>query len=383
MTPSTSDLRVDISPFLLTYQVDPQRGFLPSSDPLTELGEGFEAWEALALNLPQLLETDEVVKEVEKLPEFPVSKLKDHQCELAFLNLCFIAHAYLHGTEPSLSALPARIAVPLVSVGARLGRPPVLSHASLILQNWRRIDPNGPLAVENLRPIYSFTGTMDEGWFYHLTTGIESIGGSIIHEIGMLLRAAKEGQEELVEECLKTISQKIPLLTAEIKRMESGCDPTLFYHRIRPFLDSLVNLTYEGIPDRPVRSYAGGSAAQSSLVQAIEAGLGISHEEGRSAAFLREMRKYMPPAHRSFLGSLGRLSPALVEMCKAHPHLEQLRKVCSAHLMDFRNSHLQLVSTFILAHMERKGPGHAGTGGTDPLPFLKQLRNDNGSFSRG
>ncbi|MEL7342250.1 MAG: hypothetical protein AAGM67_17340, partial [Bacteroidota bacterium] len=250
MTPTTSDLRVDISPFLTTFQVDPQRGFLPASDPMTELGEGFEAWESLAKSLPELLKEGSVGEAVGSLPEFPISKLKEDQCELAFLLLCFISHAYLHGTEPYLTTLPSVLAKPLVSVGARLGRPPVLSHASLILYNWQRIENDGPLTVENLRPIYSFTGTADEGWFYHLTTGIEAIGGGIIHEVGMLLRAAKENQEELVEECLTTIAQRIPLLTAEIQRMESGCNPHLFYHEIRPFLDSFVDLTYEGIPDR-------------------------------------------------------------------------------------------------------------------------------------
>lgn len=378
-----SDLRVDISPFLETFQVDPVRGFLPKIDPILTLGEGFEEWEATAHGIPQFLESGTMKSEVEKLPAFPIRSIKAHQCEYAFLMLSMLANAYVHAKDPSATQLPAVLAIPFVDLAGRLGRPPILSHASLVLYNWQKIDPTGPIAPENVTPLFTFRDTPDEAWFYHLTTGIEAKGAKAVHEVAVMLRAAKEDQEELVEEALNTILEILQALTHELTRMQEKCDPAVFYKKVRPYLNSFTNLTYEGVDDRPVRSYSGGSAAQSTLLQALEAGLGIPHREERSAAFLREMRKYMPPAHRSFLSALERTAPSFVEFCEKHPVLQELRKACSTELQHFRNGHLKLVSEYILAHTSQAGPGHTGTGGTDPMPFLRQLRNDNGAFSKG
>lgn len=378
-----SDLRVDISPFLETFQVDPVRGFLPKNDPILTLGEGFEVWESTAHGIPQYLEAGTIRSEVEKLPIFPIRSIKADQCEYAFLMLSMLANAYVHAEVPSATVLPAVLAVPFVDLAGRLGRPPILAHASLVLYNWHKIDPKGPIEAENLQPIFSFRNTHDEAWFYHLTTGIEAKGAKAVHEIAVMLRAAKEDQEELVEEALANILEIIPLLTQELTRMQEGCDPEVFYEKIRPYLNSFQKVRYQGVLDNEVRSYAGGSAAQSSLLQALEIGLGIPHEEERSAKFLQEMRKFMPPAHRSFLSALERTAPAFVEFCEKYPQLQTLRRACSIELQHFRNGHLKLVSQYILAHTSETGPGHTGTGGTDPMPFLRQLRNDNGKFSKG
>lgn len=378
-----SELRVDISPFLETFQVDPVRGFLPKEDPVSTLGDDFAEWEALAKGIPDLLENGQLRETAEQLPDCPHRQLKLHQCELAFLMVGMIAHAYVYAQEPSASSLPAVLAVPLVELAERLGRPPILSHASLVLYNWQRKDPTGPLVPENLVPLFTFRNTPDEAWFYHLTTGIEAKGAQAVHEIAVMLRAAKEEQEELVLEAMENIRQTIQALTQELTRMQQGCDPVVFYEKVRPYLSSFTDLRYEGVADDPVRSYAGGSAGQSSLLQALEAGLAIPHEESRSAAFLLEMRKYMPPAHRSFLSALERSAPAFAAFCDRHPTLQNLRKACAVELQHFRNGHLKLVSHYILAHTPRTSAGHTGTGGTNPVPLLRQLRNDNANFSKG
>ena len=42
---------------LTDYNIDPERGFLPKPDPLTELPPHFAAWDALSADLPVLLLT--------------------------------------------------------------------------------------------------------------------------------------------------------------------------------------------------------------------------------------------------------------------------------------------------------------------------------------
>ncbi len=371
-----SGLRIDISPFLKTYQVDPERGFLPERDPLDRLGPAFLAWEEAMNELPDRLSRPGVRAWLTHLPEFPARLLEPSDCERAFLLLGMLCHAYLHGEEMLTESLPAFLARPWVAIAERLGRPPVLSHASVVLQNWRKIDPNQGFQVENLAPLLTFRQTPDEGWFYMIAAAIEAKGAKAISELAAMLRAAKEDQPELIEETLQEIVAILPELTLLLSRMGEQCDPVVFYQTIRPYLASVRAVRYEGSEELPVRTYAGGSAAQSSLLQALEAGLGLPHEEPGSANFLRSMRQYMPPAHRSFLSSMERLAPTFLDMCEEYPQLYALRLQAAQEMKHFRNGHLQLVSRYIVAHQATHGPGQLGTGGTDPLPFLRQLRND-------
>ncbi len=377
-----SELRVDVSPFLKTYQVDPQFGFLPGTPPLTHLGAGFEHWEDLMLEVPARLADKEVRSWLAVQPALPVHLLSGAQCERAFLMLGILGHSYVHGEEAPLQRLPASLALPWVALAERLGRPPVLAHGSVVLQNWRKKDPAKGMEAENLATLLSFGPTPDEEWFFMLTAAMEAKGAAALFELAVMLRAAKEDQPEVVAMSLQTLAGMIDGLRLEILRMQQGCDPVVFFHQIRPYLSSFQQLHYEGIEENAVRSYAGGSAAQSTLVQALDAGLGIPHEESRSSGFLREMRRYMPPAHRSFLNSLERLAPSLVALCDQDKDLSALRAECSRQLQHFRNAHLLLVSQYILAHSPSSGPGHTGTGGTNPVEFLKQLRNDNARLAK-
>ena len=357
-------------------------GFLPGAAPLTHLGSGFERWEDLMLEIPGRLAGRQVRSWLESQLELPVAQLSGPQCERAFLMLGMLGHSYVHGEEDPVHRLPANIARPWVALAERLGRPPVLAHGSVVLQNWRKKDPAKGMEAENLTTLLSFGPTPDEEWFFMLTAAMEAKGAAALFELVVMLRAAKEDQPEVVALSLQALAGMIDGLRQEILRMQQGCDPVVFFHQIRPYLASFQQLHYEGIEENAVRSYAGGSAAQSTLVQALDSGLGIPHEESRSSGFLRDMRRYMPPAHRSFLNALERLAPSLVAMCDQDKDLASLRAECSRQLQHFRNAHLLLVSQYILAHSPSSGPGHTGTGGTNPVDFLKQLRNDNARLAK-
>src|ERR1700684_649266 len=65
---------------------------------------------------------------------------------------------------------------------------------------------------------------------------------------------------------------------------------------------------YEGVEaygGRP-QQFRGETGAQSAIVPALDAMLGVRHEEDALISYLREMRTYMPPAHRAFLEALER-----------------------------------------------------------------------------
>ena len=52
--------------------------------------------------------------------------------------------------QPPVHTLPASLAVPLCRACELLRRPPVLSYDGYALYNWRRLDPDGPIAVGSI-----------------------------------------------------------------------------------------------------------------------------------------------------------------------------------------------------------------------------------------
>jgi indoleamine 2,3-dioxygenase len=49
------------------------------------------------------------------------------------------------------------------------------------------------------------------------------------------------------------------------------------------------------------QSFRGETGAQSSIIPALDAALGIAHAEDMLHRYLKEMRHYMPPKHRGFI----------------------------------------------------------------------------------
>jgi hypothetical protein len=56
--------------------------------------------------------------------------------------------------------------------------------------------------------------------------------------------------------------------------------------------------------------------------------------------------------------------------------LEVLFEALSQTLLQFRNTHLKIVAAYIAKPAKDAGMSAGGTGGTDALSFLKEIRND-------
>lgn len=81
----------------------------------------------------------------------------------------------------------------MAALAAAEGMPPLLTHTSLVLHNWHRLDPCGPVRTENLACNCRFLGGLDETWFYIATVEIEARGGGVfgaLLEVGRWLGAA-------------------------------------------------------------------------------------------------------------------------------------------------------------------------------------------------
>lgn len=141
--------------------------------------------------------------------------------------------------------------------------------------------------MENLTSICSFTGTVDESWFYLVSVAIEARGAPTIPLAIEAMHAARNNDSLTVSECLSIFAERILDLRELLGRMYDHCSPQAFYFKIRPFLAGSKNMAGAGLPHgvlfedgsgkEEYRQYAGGSNAQSSLIQFFDIVLGIQH----------------------------------------------------------------------------------------------------------
>lgn len=236
----------------------------------------------------------------------------------------------------------------------------------------------------------------------------------------------------VITQALGELTQCILDIGVILERMYEGCDPSVFYHRIRPFLAGSKNMVEAGLPNGVFYDEGngegewwqlrGGSNGQSSLIQFFDLVLGIEHEHDgntsphpsvkasapstRPLTFHEEVRDYMPGPHRRFLKYIREKSPSIRSLA-LHPAVtaeqQQLRAAYSTAtetLKLFREKHIKLVTMYIIlpsrkaSANQNKERGLAassngqenekmtGTGGTPLLPFLKQSRDETGAAGR-
>ena len=365
---------------LTTYQIDPEYGFLPSQPPLKQLPLAFAPWERLAAQLPALLMTERLRPTLDNLEPLETRRLEnERQYQRAMLLLSVLGNAYVWGGAQPAQKIPRGVAIPWAQVAETVGRPMIVAHASMVLNNWRLLDESRPLALDNLETLQLFLGGLDERWFYLTTVAIEAKGGPALLAMIETQQAVATGQVAEVVHGLARLRAAIDAIYAILLRIPEKCDPHIFFHRIRPFLAGwpAPGVMYEGVSDAPIQ-LAGGSAAQSSLIQSFDAILGVTHPGEETRPFLTEMRNYMPPAHRRFIEAIeaGPSVRGFVEArTTSHPVLCDLYNDTLQALDAFRKKHIEISVRYIL-HQAPDEAEAVGTGGTSFVPFLSKARRE-------
>ncbi len=328
--------------------------------------------------------------QVHRLPaaEFSASTLvSEEEWWRAYVVLTFLSQAYIwvEGEKGVVGRLPRVLAVPWITVADHLEMPPVITYAATVLMNWRLRNPAKPLGdVDNLVAMANFTGTEDESWFYMVAIGVELAAVPGIKAVVQSLSAISEQDNQRLIVSLKTVAGALGEMRIALNRMYEHCDPKVFYVQIRPFqagtkgLDAFPEgLVYEGMSGRS--KFSGASAAQSSSIPTFDTFLGAKHT-GNDAHFLAEMTQHMPPRHRAFLEEL-RAQPSVREYAKQSGDRELIVAYNDAvtAFAEFRSDHVILVTRYIVlqkAHSINQSLENKGTGGTDFMLFLKQVRDD-------
>lgn len=415
------------------YDVSRVSGFLPSSLPLEQLPqEYYQPWENLVKNLPSLILTKRIRSLVDRLPLLSTEFLVGvEQIRRAYQVLTFLAHGYVWGDSEPTNRLPEQIAKPLIITADILRLPPLATYASTVLWNFKQIvpDPENLWDLDNLTTINTFTGGLDESWFFLVSVYFE-YKSSFTVACGMdILQDVENNDPKSLNTNLQKLAEMIDHLGSVLMKMEEMCDPHIFYYRIRPFLAGWRNMADAGLDKNGViygndpipKVFAGGSNAQSSAIQFLDVLLNVKHyptgqrpiphkqehetNNNDSSNFMNEMRDYMPGQHKEFLNKIEKTSKVreyVLDHDEDYPELVLSYDACLAMLKLFRDKHIQIVTRYIilqakkgekmgssstmrsgLAKNKKSQKEQRGTGGTALLPFLKQCRDETGDPAAG
>ena len=376
--------------------------FLPSRLPQTELPEALGFLQHLAESLPVKLTNGSFRQAMEKvftiMPvssadcEKLISTLSQAEAELLLLITGLLSMAYVHGSPgEDPRSVPAPLAILWSVVANSLGRRPMMDYASIVLANWRLtaagealLQSGKPLQEvitadeRNTRALFTFTGSEDEECFYRTHLRIEAsmarcegpfkrvhsalASPSSIHETLEILHLSLETMQDV----LRDQADLWPTL-------HQGCNPFVYFYRMRRYLMSFHDVEYETMGKK---SFPGPTGAQSCLLRAVDAVLGVPEPEGALRETLDSIRGFTPDLHSEFLQTLRENKTGGVQ-----GYLKQLRTLesrqdvalledvvrlfngCVAALVKIREGHLSFVTKYILEQMPQ-GFRMQGTGGT-------------------
>lgn len=357
---------------LSRYAVDPVTGFVPATPPLRSLPDDFAPWEAIVPEMSALLRSRHLRSVLRRLPVLDVNALQtDGERERALLLLSHFANGWVWGGPAPDLRIPAAVSIPLCALAASLGRPPIAHYASMTLNNWQLVDADAPLSVDNARTQVQFLGGVDEDWFFIASMGVELAGAPLLPHVADADVVSREGSDEELTVLLDALAEGMTGVQTALQRIREWCDPGTYYLRVRPFLAGWPDpgVLYEGVHDEP-RKYLGGSAAQSSLMQVLDALLGLAHAEAPAGKYLRAIRAYMPPLHRAFVEDIERDARVRERALGGSAPLRAAYNTALDQMATFRELHMQLARDFII---RPSGATHdpQGTGGTALTSFLR------------
>ena len=375
------------------YDMSPERGFLCRFDAgAVALSGDFAIARDVAIRLPQILPTGRVRSYlVANLPEIAadaVDNLSDEQARLAMVHYSFMVQSFVWGEPDTPSVLPRCLAVPITALADRLGQQPLLPYSGYVLDNWSKLDTDGPIDLSNIYMLQNFIGGQDENWFVLVHVAIEARAGAALALMGPICEAVEAGDVEKVESRLVGMATVWRDLKAIFDRMPERCDPYVYFERVRPYIHGWKDnpalphgIVYEGVERFGTRAQAfrGQTGSQSSIVPSMDALLGIGHAADPLREFLDQLHIYRPPSHRQFIDDVRATSQlrAFVRST-GHAGLTAAYNANVQAVADFRSRHLEYAASYI-NKQQKASEGNdtdVGTGGTPFMKYLKKHRDE-------
>lgn len=376
------------------FDVTAERGFLtPHNMDEVTLPDDFAPLLEAGKNLAGYMSAGCVHDMLERLPEIDMDKhlgnLSDAQLRMLMVHFSFIVQAYVWGDPDNVpQTLPRNLAVPFCKLSDAMGLFPLLPYTGYTLDNWGRLDKDGPITLENIYVIQNFLGGQDEDWFIMVHIEIEAKAGPALAAIPAVLDATSSGDVGALKAALEKIRGAWDQINPVFDRMPERCDPYIYYQRVRPYIHGWKGnpalpdgLIYEGVDqyEGKPQAFRGQTGSQSSIVPTMDALLQIGHENDPLREYLDELHQYRPPKHRLFIEAVQQQS-TLREFvsASADDELIGLYNDVVNHVQKFRTRHLEYAASYIhkQARDSKGNPVDVGTGGTPFMKYLKKHRDE-------
>lgn len=386
--------------------ISQERGFLPRQDPLDSLPSSSDfnqLLNGLIRKLPELLREKKFRATVDELnivygnSALSLQSGNKAQKDTAILILALLSQAYVwEDLKLPAAKLPAILAKNLYLLCKKERRFPTLTYADYVLNNWKLKVPEKGLTLTNIEPLFTFTASADEAWFIIVHVAIEAASAKA-------LKAAQEAQllpymntDTLAEEdqnklkiLLEEMQSSLQEATQLLKKMNEHCRPDFFWNTLRPYLNGWEKVTqrtadgreetglrFEGVQTKdkkPSHNYKGSSGAQSSILPALDAALGVTHEIDGMYQTLLLFRFYMPIEHQILISLFSRSKIKQAVKLADSPEVKAAWEKAVEQIKYFRRGHLGLVAQYIYSAAADKGIKReeiTGTGGTGIEDYL-------------
>ncbi|XP_060065385.1 myoglobin-like [Ylistrum balloti] len=376
------------------YLVSWKNGFLVDCSQVN-LPICWSPFEQAAKQLTEHVEKKSIRETVLKLNgDHDIPKEKRQQLVLHKI-LTFLTSGYIwqDGEEDVPKELPWCLSKPLTRVSDALGVQPILSYPSMILGNWKMKNVDKPFEFGNVNAMYWTPGGDGAEWFIVTHVIIEQRFAPALDAIVEAMKHSSPGSEDNAKlvEALRNIPKVMSEMMYTFTKINDGVQPEHFYDELRIFYSGWGNgrnplpdgLIYKGVYGDKPKTMKGGSAAQSTTLQLLDAALGIKHE-GDQKNFLDEVRDYMMKEHRDFCDVVEENSNIrkYVDQCE-NDDVQLAYNKCIDAIRNFRNLHMKKVDQYIKRPSQRndrrqavEGLKDTGTGSTPYLEFLKRVNED-------
>ncbi|KAK7694059.1 hypothetical protein QCA50_003635 [Cerrena zonata] len=414
------------------FDVNPQTAFFPPK-PLPHLPAEFSIWEEALANAPDAVRLSEnqspaaLAKRADSerwragVRSWPLLKVDSLRADLrqlqrAHMVLAFILHYYAHSyptsSEDELIIIPRSLAIPLAEVSKDLGFAPVLTFTDTVLWNWKFINPDEPLTVDNMEYTNLLSGIDTEANFYKASAAVELKGAEmlqVIEAFGNLADPMDQNSQAKILRDLVRLKTTVEELTETFRSIRSKVDPHSFYWLVRPWWvgaktlsNGQPNWVFEGVPNYTSFDLDGPSAGQSAVMHALDIFLDVDHklvhhrtpapsEANKKAdrGFMERMRRYMTAAHRDYLTRIGSVPRTVRQVAEATPSLREPYNAVVSSLKQLRDVHMQIATLYIITQRRTAPPASAGivvveqaaegspigTGGNEVASLLKAGRD--------